>query len=51
MFTKIRSNTNQMEKVNLNVNDKWTFHRVGIMGPNSIKNENKIGWLTTFDNI
>jgi hypothetical protein len=51
MFYNIRKTTNQLNKVSVKVNDKWTFHRIGLCGPKSITNEKKIGMMTTLDKM
>ncbi len=51
-FKAIRNKVDSFrDNVTLKVNRKWRFHRIGIVGNNSIQNENKIGWLTTFKEI
>jgi len=52
-FAQIRnSNINLKDSVTLKVNDKWRFHRIGLVGDlKSVKNENKIGWMARLDQI
>ena len=52
-FENIRnSNQNLKNEVTLKVNDKWKFHRIGLVGDiKSVKNENQIGWMARLDQI
>ena len=52
-FENIRnSNQNLKNEVTLKVNDKWRFHRIGLVGDiKSVKNVNKIGWMARLDHI
>jgi hypothetical protein len=51
-YRNIRSKNDQLkDKISLKVNEKYRFHRIGITGNESVANKNKIGWLTTFDEI
>ena len=52
VFQTIRNRDNSLsDKPTLQVNKKWKFHRIGVVGNNSVQNFNKIGWLTTFKEI
>jgi hypothetical protein len=52
VFRAIRNKDDSLRnRVTLGVNKKWRFHRIGVVGNNSIQNVNKIGWLTTFKEI
>ena len=51
MFQQLRDKKGS-NKVTLQVNPKWRFHRIGIVGDvKSIKNENQIGWMTRLHEI
>ena len=39
------------QSVTLTVNPSWHFHRIGVVDENSIKNENQIGWMTSYNRI
>ena len=40
------------EEVTLQVNPKWRFHRIGLVGEaKSVKNEHQIGWMARFEEI
>ena len=53
MFKRLRNNSDaNINEVSLKVNDKWTFHRIGLIGNlNSVKNVNEIGWMSRLDDI
>ncbi len=52
-FLNLRARDNNLkDAVTLKVNDKWRFHRIGLVGDlKSVKNENKIGWMARLDQI
>jgi hypothetical protein len=52
-FMSYRSrNIKLKDSVTLKVNDKWRFHRIGLVGDlKSVKNENQIGWMARLDQI
>jgi hypothetical protein len=53
IFTeKRKSNIILKDSYELKIDDKWTFYRVGIAGfRNSTRNEKKVEWLATLDQI
>ena len=53
MFRKLRSNpSTKINEVSLKVNNKWTFHRIGLVGrKESVTNENQIGWMARLVDI
>ena len=53
MFKQLRSNpASKINEVSLKVNNKWTFHRIGLVGRKEfVKNENQIGWMARLEDI
>ena len=52
-FSNLRARDIKLKnEVTLKVNDKWRFHRIGLVGDlKSIKNVNQIGWMARLDHI
>jgi len=50
LIEKQREALKAQDSITIKMTDKWRFHRVGLSA-NSTKNEDKIGWLTSFPEI
>ena len=52
-FSNLRARDFKLKnEVTLKVNDKWRFHRIGLVGDlKSVKNVNQIGWMARLDQI
>ena len=54
LFSEMRSKSDSLKmspSLVVNANPLWRFHRIGVVGPELVKNMNQIGWLATFDEI
>jgi hypothetical protein len=54
IFKDLREKSSSLKnEVSLKVNEMplWRFHRIGIVGPESTKNKNQIGWLAKLEDV